>query len=288
MKRKQGVKTLKYQRSRKLHLLLDAKSNRKKKKKGDDASHGLFPKIILGVTFIVIFVCVSVFLAHSVVAFFIEDDDFKVRTLYVSNNSIYSNDEIAVFSGILSGENIFSVDLTDAQKKLEDHSNIKKVELTKQFPDSVHIKVYEREPVAILSVGKKYLIDEDAVLLSWDRRWKTELLPYLIGVSRKTRFKDKRLHSYNLTEGLRLIELYNNSPMKTEVSISKVDIQNSNEIIFYTDEDFVFKLDAGCGKKAFEKLYSVYTDLKEKRKRPSIIDVRFKDVVVLPKEASKR
>jgi cell division protein FtsQ len=282
MKNQRVFWTPRRNKKKKLHLLLDASVNRKKKKE-PVLSPGFLSKLIIAGIFVVVIGAAALFLSRSVLAFFVEDPKFAVSKIEVSNIRVFAPDEVIALSGLSRGLNIFGVDIFECKKRIEDNPNIVKAELSRLFPDTVRIKVYEREPIAILEIGKNYLVDGESVLLSWDERWNVKELPVITGVEKGTKFLDKKVVSDNLAQGIRLVSLYNLSRLKPVLKLLKVDVSNAEEIVFYTDGDFIVKMSDACGRDTFDRLFVVYENLKSKGNMPAAIDLRFQDVVVTPK-----
>ncbi|HRZ87202.1 MAG TPA: FtsQ-type POTRA domain-containing protein, partial [bacterium] len=135
-------------RRKKLNLVLESAPLRKKRK-GPFHSPGSLSGLIVITIFIGV-IGVSLFaLSKSVMALFVEDPRFAVSRVEVTNVRIFTPEEIVALAGIPVGTNIFSVDLAEAKKRIEDNPNIKRADLSRAFPDSVQVRVYEREPVAI-------------------------------------------------------------------------------------------------------------------------------------------
>lgn len=271
---------------KKLNLLLDANANRKKKRESL-LSPGFVSKLVVIGIFVAVIGAAVLFLSKTVLALFVADAKFSLAKIEVSNVRIFTPEEVIAQSGLARGVNLFDIDIFEHKKRIEENPNIVKAEVHRLFPDTVLIKVYEREPVAILEIGKNYLVDGEMVLLSWDERWNVRELPVITGIEKGAKFLDKKVVSDNLAEGIRLITLYNLSRLKPLLKVIKVDVSNMEDIVFQTDTDFVFKMSKECGKEKFDQLLVVYEDLKSKGSAPATIDLRFQDVVVTPKNAGK-
>src|SRR5690554_3852144 len=75
------------------------------------------------------------------------------------NGLYYLNDQ-EVLSQIneYQNNNIFLLDQRNIQSKLLDYTIVEKVDIAKKLPDSIHIKINEREPIARIKNFGQFLI----------------------------------------------------------------------------------------------------------------------------------
>ncbi|WP_151191888.1 cell division protein FtsQ/DivIB [Desulfotomaculum copahuensis] len=91
---------------------------------------------------------------------------FDVREITVQGNHYMSADKIIKASGITAGTNIFKINLGQAAQGLKALPLLKDVQLSRQLPGRVVIRVTERQPVALLPWGSGFVqVDGDGVCL---------------------------------------------------------------------------------------------------------------------------
>jgi cell division protein FtsQ len=82
------------------------------------------------------------------------------------NARLVDADVVAATSDV-SGQNILALDVKEARARVLELPMVKDVEVTRQFPRSVLIKVQEREPWGYWeSGGGRYVIDSDGLVLN--------------------------------------------------------------------------------------------------------------------------
>ncbi|MBR2547228.1 MAG: FtsQ-type POTRA domain-containing protein [Eubacterium sp.] len=92
---------------------------------------------------------------------------FTIRNVEVEGNKFYTDEQIINMSAVETGGNLF----TDAQKNkikknLKDNLYFRSVRVKRHIPNTLVIEVEEREELAALKYGDKFVvIDEDAVVL---------------------------------------------------------------------------------------------------------------------------
>jgi len=98
-----------------------------------------------------------------------------VKHINVTGNEVYGDAEIIKASGITKDTNIWKIKKSNIASKIDHLSEINKVNVQIQWPNSIQIQVKEHKRVAYLKSGKHYLpIMENGKILK-DR--KTEIIP---------------------------------------------------------------------------------------------------------------
>lgn len=86
---------------------------------------------------------------------------FKVASLEVTGNNRLNVQEILDTARIQSDTNVLLVNLPLARKYLLSHPWIAETEITRELPGRLKIAVREHQPLAILDMGRKFLINLD-------------------------------------------------------------------------------------------------------------------------------
>ena len=113
-------------------------------------------------------------------ALFSENDRFQVRNLKIQEGSVISSELIKEYTQIKEGINLFSFDIAKVRKDfIRQSPNVKSMEIRRQLPDTVLIRVMERVPVA--RIGRKSPFVADAEGYVFGLRAGYHELPVLIG-----------------------------------------------------------------------------------------------------------
>jgi len=89
----------------------------------------------------------------------IQSSYFKVTDLEVTGNNRLSFQEVLDTARISTDTNALRVNLPLAKKYLSAHPWIAEVEITRVLPGKLTIAVKEHQPLAILDLGRKFLVD---------------------------------------------------------------------------------------------------------------------------------
>lgn len=105
--------------------------------------------------------CIAIILIVGTIVFLFNAPLFDIDAVKVSGNDHFSSKQVVEMSGIKQGDNIFKdavlrhISITG---KLEKSTYIKDVSLKMSLPSQLTIIVTERDPVAAILIGKKYMI----------------------------------------------------------------------------------------------------------------------------------
>lgn len=92
---------------------------------------------------------------------------FNVRNVMVEGREYTSADTMRAIINIQKGDPLFSLDPEEARMMLEKLSWVKKAEVQRRLPDTIYIRLEERQPLALWQHKKKLaLIDGDGVVLT--------------------------------------------------------------------------------------------------------------------------
>ena len=119
-------------------------------------------------------VAVAAVAAISAVFILIHDiltqcDYFKISRLTIEGTQRLSEKEIAKQARIGKGMNILAVNLSLVRKQLLAHPWIAEAGVSREIPSGLSIRIKEHSPLAVVDVGKKFLINRAGkIFKAWD------------------------------------------------------------------------------------------------------------------------
>lgn len=84
---------------------------------------------------------------------------FKAETIQVSGTQRLSADQILECAGIRKGTNILSINLRLLRTKLIAHPWIAEAAISRRLPNGIRIQVIEQTPLAIVDLGRRFLLN---------------------------------------------------------------------------------------------------------------------------------
>ena len=113
----------------------------------------------------------------------------KIKEIKIINNVLIEESEIKNKLEEIYKKNIFLLDKKDIEEPLKSINYFKKVEVKKKYPNTIIIKIFETEPVAVFYKNKaKYLLDSSSNLIIFENNMNFDKLPSIVGEGAKDHF----------------------------------------------------------------------------------------------------
>lgn len=134
-----------------------------------------------------IMAAVSLVTAMSIIFIFGYDlltqcDYFRANSIIVNGMNRLSQNQIIKHACIDAGVNIFSVNLSATRKRLLAHPWIADAEVRRELPDRINIRIKEHKPLAIIDLGRKFLINDQGEIFKELAALDPGNLPIIIGL----------------------------------------------------------------------------------------------------------
>ena len=107
---------------------------------------------------------------------------FKIQNIEIVNNHLIDENKIIEKLTEIYEKNILFVGRNDIERPLKSIEFLEKIEIKKKYPNTIIIKVYETEPIAILfKENSKYLLDSSSNLIPFNKNMLFDDLPSIFG-----------------------------------------------------------------------------------------------------------
>ena len=108
---------------------------------------------------------------------------FKIKEIEIENNEILDDQELKNIFSFLYSRNIIFLNSDELKKIINQNSFIEKIQIKRIFPDKLEIKVFEKEPIAILinNNQKKFYLGKKNDLIEFRKILKYKNLPIVKG-----------------------------------------------------------------------------------------------------------
>ena len=236
--------------------------------------------------FILIFVLIGAGVRLIVV--FIESSDyFKVHNIrMMQKDHGKSPEEMDIDLDSKKGMNIFSVGLKACEDDIRrTHPEIKDVTVKVVLPDTLEVSYYIREPFCQIDSGYFYLVSYDSVILPKRLMAADPQLPIITGIDISERHlpADRKIHSDALLKGMLLLKDIQESDFSNKRRIIKVNILDPRNPSLFMEDGTRIEIGEYSFRERQKLLTEVLDDLDSKNKKAKIIDLRFDDIVVIPR-----
>lgn len=191
-------------------------------------------KHLISIVLALIVMCVGLVLVFSLF--------FKINTITISGDKVYSDKTVTKKSGIVIGENLFKVNEEKLSEKLsKDLPYIKSVTVERKLPDTVIINVEAAKEIAAVTTKKGFvLLDETGKVLDKDASILKENVAVINNIKLKEYIEGEKvvLTDEKKTEALlKLFEAIKNADMPL---LTEIDLKNINDIKIKYDDRITF------------------------------------------------
>ena len=114
--------------------------------------------------------------------FLTQCDYFKAEKLVVTGMERLSEKQVLEQAQIKKGINIISVNLSMTRKRLLSHSWITEADVSRDLPTGISIRIKEHQPLAILDLGRKFLINTSGEIFKEMEASDPDQLPMISGL----------------------------------------------------------------------------------------------------------
>lgn len=143
----------------------------------------LLGKLIFRFVITVAVVVISGFGASKGYEAAVDQHYFDVKEIIIAGHNTVKKETIAELMGPTLGKNIFTLDLMRMGKNLESYPWIEKVEIRRDLPSTITVRVKERQPAAILSAGgASWVVDTGGAIIRQIAAGEDLGLPALTGI----------------------------------------------------------------------------------------------------------
>lgn len=244
------------------------------------------PKRALGlgkVIFALVLCALIVALILGMRVLLINLSDFKIKKVSIINEKgrELANPEDFFRLDLVDNLNLFSFDMQRIAQDIQArHPELLAVSVHKRFPNKLLIKVVEKEPQAIVVLPDSCLVDVQGFTLPYKPGYKD--LPKIFGIHPRQVQLYTQSSSLRLQKALNLLAELKKAKIHPEYQISKIDVRQYQDIIFYFRNGIEVKMGESDFARKVALLSKILLQLKTKGTVPKYIDMRFDNPAVLP------
>jgi len=136
---------------------------------------------------------------------------FALKTITFDGTHHASQQELLRASGLSAGQNLFDMDLEALERAIDAHPWVRLAKVTRHFPSGLSVRVEEHQPVAVVSLGELYLLDDRGEPFKKLQADDALDLPLVTGVDREDYVKRPEGIASQLKQALEVAEAYADS-----------------------------------------------------------------------------
>jgi cell division protein FtsQ len=211
------------------------------------------------------------------VSFIFDNPYFAVREIQVRGGAKVGGNQIIAMAGLRHGMNLWNIEPAAIEKKIDKHPWVRRVLVRREFPRRVVIEVEERQPKAIVAIGKLYYIDADGVLFKEVAPGENVQFPMLTGLRADELRRADPAVKRRIQDALRVGDLM----AKDAHALSEIHFDAPDRLVLYTmAHPVALHMGWGDWEEKLKRLDRVLTLWRGKEEKLSSLDVSFRDQVV--------
>lgn len=178
------------------------RKNRFKKKPAKRGSGG-FHRLVLalklsGLMIVLLAVSALFIMGYAAVT---QSDFFRAQSFEVDGISRLSRETVMIQAGLSPGVNLLAVNLHLVRKRLLGHPWIASARVTREIPETIGIHIEEHESLAIVDLGRRFLVNSQGRIFKELTRQDPQELPVIKGI----RYTDISLGDDPLSPAMRTV-----------------------------------------------------------------------------------
>lgn len=213
-------------------------------------------------------------------------DYFSAENIEISGSERLDRERILKAAKISEGVNVLSVNLGTARKRLLALPWVAGAEIRREVPDTFRIKIREHTPVAVIELGRFFLVNEEGEIFKEAAREKFHDLPLISGAGYQDWMAEAGGDTGRVSESVMFVldRGRKDSAVLPYESIRKIKIDRELGLTVITGEYPAGKIHLGFG--AFENKYRrlskifSYLDRRGATADFEEIDLRYQDRIV--------
>ncbi len=209
----------------------------------------------------------------------------RVKQIKIDGNRFVGMNEIVQLTHVQMGTLLYKVDLTTIQQNIMSHHYIKDALVERNLPNSIHIQIVERIPIAMVNHAETFYLDEDGIVLPRCISHKLFDLPIISGIEASDPVTlGSTMTQPDVIETLQLLATIKTVNRPMYHNISEVNVRNGGDIVLYSTEGGVPIL-FGHGELSSKlvRLETFWNDIVRRRGPQYLqyIDLRYQDQIVV-------
>jgi cell division protein FtsQ len=112
-----------------------------------------------------------------------QSDYFRAKTISVSGYSRLSQKTVLSQAQLSPGDNLLAVNLQVVRKRLLAHPWIAAARVAREIPETIHINIEEHACMAIVDLGRKFLLNRSGKIFKEYERQDPRQLPVVTGIA---------------------------------------------------------------------------------------------------------
>lgn len=211
--------------------------------------------------------------AYGANRFFVSSSRFAIERLEVEGSQRFSDEQLLGLAGIRRGDNLFALDLEQAEQRLVSNPWIESVRLTRKIPDRIAVQIRERTAAALASIdGGLYLVTREGYPIKPVEDGDVTDFPVVTGIDVEALEADRARALERIASGIQLLRRYERLPLAKIYPAQEIHLAENGAVRLVIGSDGItLHLGRGPLRQKLLMAARVLGKLSERRQTPSIV-----------------
>ena len=215
------------------------------------------------ITLIPVTLAGATFLFLSLYLFLREASFLSLKNITIEGNHRISRDEVLALTGLNDAPNILGLNIRMLNRRLVSHPWIEKSMVKRIFPDGIRIVIDERQPIALIHLGKLYYVDKTGEIFDQATGRDKTAYPILTGLRREDVEEGEKKTYDLLQQALHLLQMTHKVKILPYASISQIHLDRAIGLLVYTtDRGTEFRMGFAGFEEKFQRLLKIWPVIK--------------------------
>ena len=231
-----------------------------------------------------LFVLVAALLALGVVIgvrWLLVSPRFALAAVDVRGAHRVSVDRIVEAADLPAGISVFGVDPRAVAARVEALPEVRRAEVVRELPNRLTIVVEERRPFTLLHSGRLHWVDEDARAMGEERQAVAASVPLITGLSEDDVTAMRTAPGPKAQTAIAIIQTLLRRGSTLTDEIAEIDVRRPDGPVLHTMDGIEVRLGNEDWGDRLARLEGVLAQVARDEARVSLVDLRFRDQVVL-------
>jgi cell division protein FtsQ len=195
---------------------------------------------------------------------------FALKHISCIGNEAAKESDLLRLANLNLGQNLFAMDTKSIEAALLTHPWVKKVELTRKFPNRLELKIDEHRPLALVSMGDLYLVSDEGVPFKRVKVGDSVDYPVVTGIDRETFVSSSDEAKRALQNAISKLTIYTASEAGRTDALSEIHVEtDSLSVVTVTGQ--VVQFGDGNFEEKLKKLIRVRNELESRQQVAQVI-----------------
>jgi cell division protein FtsQ len=211
--------------------------------------------------------------AYGANHFFVTTERFGIEQVEAEGSRRFSDEQLLSLAGVARGDNLFALDLEEAERRLSGNPWIATARITRKIPDTLTIRVTEHVAAALASIDSTlYLVTRDGLPIKALEPGESSDYAIVTGVDAEALRLDRERALERVAAGVGVLARYHRLPLSKGYPAQEVNMaEDGNISLVVGNSGITFHLGKGPVRQKLLMAARVLARVRARKQTPTIV-----------------